>query len=137
MNKRASALVCCTVVLSVAVLPACRRKEPAKTGTPVQTSAPRETGLPAMTGIPAPARPKVYELLVADRLSQDRLLRGFYDGTEGWRWTARKFAVSVDAPPPLDALTYLDLNFTVPSELINEVHEVTVTVRVNGSLPAT
>ncbi|MDP2999672.1 MAG: CmcI family methyltransferase [Bryobacterales bacterium] len=115
MNKHASALVCCTVVLSAVVGPACGAQEPAKAGTP------------------ASARPKVYELQVADRLSRDRLLYGFYDGTEGWKWTARKFAVSIDAPPPLDAPTYLDLDFNVPSELIDEVHEVTLTVRVNGS----
>src|SRR5512140_3068974 len=109
MNKRAGALVCGTVVLCAAAMPACGADES------------------------APARPKVYEVLVAERLSQDRLLRGFYDGSEGWKWTARKFAVSVDVPPPPDAPTYLDLDFTVPKELIDEVHEVTLTVRVNGS----
>src|SRR5512140_1073670 len=109
MNKRASALVCCTVVLCAAAMPA------------------------RGAGESASARPKVYELQVADRLSGDRLLYGFYDGAEGWRWTARKFAVSIDAPPPPDAPTYLDLDFNVPSELIEEVHEVTLTVRVNGS----
>jgi cephalosporin hydroxylase len=98
---------------------ACRRKDAAPSA-----SSPRQEAAtpPAM----------VFELTVADPAFKDRLLRGFYDGTEAWKWTGRQFAVSLDAPPPLDAPTFLVLDFNAPDELMNEVREVTVTARVNG-----
>ena len=63
---------------------------------------------------------------------KDRLLRGFFEGTNAWKWTGRRFAVLLDAPPPLDAPTYLVLDFNAPDELMSQVKEVTVTARVNG-----
>ena len=80
----------------------------------------------------APDSLKVFDLPVADPVFQDRLVRGFYPGTVGWRWTARRFAVSLDVPPPLDAPTILDFDFTAPAELMGQVPAVTLTVRVNG-----
>ncbi len=74
----------------------------------------------------------VFELNVADPAFKDRLLRGFLDGTDAWKWTGRQFAVLLDAPPPVDAPTFLVLDFNAPDELMKEVKEVTVTARVNG-----
>ena len=74
----------------------------------------------------------VFELAVADPALKDRLLRGFFEGTAAWKWTGRLFAVSLDAPPPLDAPTFLVLDFNAPDELMSKVKEVTVTARVNG-----
>ncbi len=74
----------------------------------------------------------VYELAVADRAFQDRLVQGFYIGNEGWLWTARRFAVSLDVPPPREKVAYLELDFSAPSELMKSVHMVNVTARVNG-----
>lgn len=80
-----------------------------------------------------PKAPKVFEMLVADRTYNKRLLRGFYEGTEGWRWTGRQFAVALDVPPPADAPTFVELDFGAPVELMNDVHTVTVSGRVNGT----
>ena len=80
----------------------------------------------------AQAGPLIFEIDVSNRVYQDRLLRGFYDGTVGWKWTARQFAVAIDAPPPRDQPTLLILDFTVPSELIDAVGAATLTARVNG-----
>jgi cephalosporin hydroxylase len=96
----------------------CRRKEVHKEAPAVSTPATP----PAM----------VFELRVADPALKDRLLRGFYEGTNNWKWTGKTFAVSLDAPPPLDAPTYLVLDFNAPDELMKVVKDVTVTARVNG-----
>src|ERR1700693_3184268 len=103
----------CLVIL----LAGCRRRE-------VHKEAAQPAAPPAM----------VFELTVADPALKDRLLRGFYDGTNTWKWTGRTFAVSLDAPPPLDAPTYLVLDFNAPDELMNVVKDVTVTARVNGQV---
>ncbi|MBI4889150.1 MAG: class I SAM-dependent methyltransferase [Acidobacteria bacterium] len=75
---------------------------------------------------------RVYELFFSDKVHQDRLVRGLYPGTEGWLWTGRQFAVTLDVPPPLDAETFLRLDFAVPVEVIGQVPSVTVTAKVNG-----
>lgn len=91
---------------------------------------------PAPHNEPAPAGPelKTSELSVTDRLFQNRLLRGFYDGSPQWKWTAREFAVLVDVPPPVNAPATLKLDFTVPHELLEQVKDVTVTASVNGTV---
>jgi len=71
------------------------------------------------------------EIQIADPAHRNRLLRGFYEGTEGWKWTSRLFAVSLD-PPPSEHPIYLELDFSVPIELINEYPNVTLIGRVNG-----
>jgi len=69
---------------------------------------------------------------VKDESLQNRLLRGFYEVREGgWRWTARVFAVSLD-PPPTEKATYLELDFTLPVELMGEFQTVSLMARVNG-----
>src|ERR1041384_5350766 len=103
----------CSVALLAA---ACRRSEP-----------------PAAMPHFDPKGPKVFELMVADRSLQKRLLYGFYEGSEGWRWTARRFALALDVPPPADADAILELDFSAPVELMNEIHSVTVSARVNGT----
>jgi cephalosporin hydroxylase len=87
---------------------------------------------PAPAAARPPDAPMIYEIRVGDQTYEDRLLRGFYESTGGWRWTARTFAVSLDAPPPLEARTFLDFDFDVPVELLNEVRSVTLAARVNG-----
>jgi len=64
-------------------------------------------------------------------VGRSRLLRGIYEGTGDWRWTARVFAVSVDSPPP-DQTPYVHLDFTLPEELMSQGGTVTLLARVNG-----
>ena len=102
-------LLCALTIVS----PGCRNKRTAP--TPPKTQA----------------GPMIFEVDVASQAFHDRLLRGFYDGTMGWKWTARQFAVSIDAPPPRDQPTRLILDLTIPNELIDSVGAVTLTGRVN------
>lgn len=60
-----------------------------------------------------------------------RLLRGFYPGSEEWKWTGQSFALLIDPPEPAQP-TMLHLDFSVPKELIQEVGKVTLTAKVNG-----
>jgi hypothetical protein len=129
MNGRAQLWVCCSAVLSLISI-GCRRPNHEPKGNPMPTSSVPVT---KRSSEPAPGALKTSELSVTDPLFQDRLLRGFYGGTPGWKWTGREFAVSLDVPPPLDAPTELNMDLSIPSELINAVHQVTVTTRVNGS----
>jgi len=80
----------------------------------------------------APAGPKIFDVNVANPVFKGRLVRGFYDGTSGWKWTARRFAVLLDAPLPLDQPTQLVLDFSAPGELMEAAGAVTLTARVNG-----
>jgi cephalosporin hydroxylase len=105
------------LALCLTVLFGCRSKDAAPSAPPQQV---------------ATSGGMVFELAVADPALKDRLLRGFFEGTAAWKWTGRQFAVSLDAPPPLDAPTFLVLDFNAPDELMSEVKEVTVTARVNG-----
>jgi len=113
------------VVVLVFVLFGCRGKKKAPAASTPAAAAPQEPALP-------PAM--VFELRVADPAMKDRLLRGFFDGTNAWKWTGRRFAVLLDAPPPLDAPTYLVLDINAPDELMDVVKEVTLTARVNGEV---
>ena len=121
MRVPAAAYLFCFLMLSAG----CRRER-----TPAAGQAPAAQQSEA-AATPAPA-PEVYEIPVGDRVYEDRLLKGFYEPTGGWRWTARTFAVSLDVPPPVEAPTTLGLDFTVPTELMNEVRTVTLAARVNG-----
>lgn len=62
---------------------------------------------------------------------KDRILRGIYPGEGGWRWTAAVFAFRLD-PPPAAVPAYLEMDFTVPSELLERTPSVTVVAKVNG-----
>lgn len=70
-------------------------------------------------------------IAIGDRGFESRLLRGFYESTGAWRWTARVFAVSLD--PPLSGRdAYLELDCVFPRELMTEAKTVTLAARVNG-----
>ncbi|HLW77598.1 MAG TPA: CmcI family methyltransferase [Bryobacteraceae bacterium] len=69
-------------------------------------------------------------LLMNDAAHKDRILRGVYPGENAWRWTAPSFALSLDAPGP--APTYLEMDFTVPDELMTPPRPITVIAKVNG-----
>jgi cephalosporin hydroxylase len=73
----------------------------------------------------------VSEVLLANGQHQDRILRGVYAGEGGWRWTAPSFAFALD-PPPAGKAAFLELDFTVPQELIEKNPNVTLVSKVNG-----
>ena len=77
---------------------------------------------------PAP----VSEVAMADSAHAGRILRGVYPGEGGWRWTAPSFAFSLD-PPPVNRPIYLEMDFTVPEELMATTPAVTVAAKVNGA----
>src|ERR1017187_6115654 len=76
-------------------------------------------------------QPLVSEVLLSNGQHRDRILRGVYAGEGGWRWTAPSFAFSLD-PPPAAKATYLELDFTVPQELMEKTPNVTLGSKVNG-----
>jgi cephalosporin hydroxylase len=98
VNRRFWALLACGLLASA---PACRRALP---------------------------KDPVSEIHVAGDRNRDRIVRGIFPGTEGWRWTAPAFAFALD-PPASSAPVFLELDFTVPEEL---QPPVTVAARVNG-----
>ena len=73
----------------------------------------------------------ISEIAVASNTHQDRL-RGVYPGEEGWRWTAPVFTFTLD-PPPEARPVYLEMDFTVPDELMEKAPAVTVIAKVNGA----
>src|ERR1017187_2131177 len=75
--------------------------------------------------------PAVSEILLADEQHKDRILRGVYSGEGSWRWTAPSFAFALD-PPSAAQATFLEMDFTVPQELIEKASNVTVVAKVNG-----
>jgi cephalosporin hydroxylase len=74
----------------------------------------------------------VTEIVLASDAHRDRILRGVYPGERGWRWTAPVFAFKLD-PPPRGKQAYLEMDFTVPSELMEKATAVTVLAKVNGA----
>jgi cephalosporin hydroxylase len=75
--------------------------------------------------------PIVSEVLMVDEHHRDRILRGVYAGEGGWRWTAPSFAFALD-PPPAAKATFLELDFTVPQELMEKNANITLVSKVNG-----
>jgi cephalosporin hydroxylase len=102
----------CGVLIAWIASAACHRKD---APTPIS----RDKSLP------------VTEIAVTDPDVHSRLVRGFYEGTEGWRWSSGDFAVSFDAPE-WKQKTYLSVDFGVSTELLSEVKEVTLRAKVNG-----
>jgi cephalosporin hydroxylase len=76
-------------------------------------------------------QPTVSEVLLSDGQHRDRILRGVYPGEGLWRWTAPDFAFSLD-PPPAGKDAFLELDFTVPQELMEKNPDVTLVSKVNG-----
>ncbi len=83
----------------------------------------------------APAQPRdtvhASKIDLGDAVFEPLLLNGFSKSQGGWRWTARKFAVSLWRPAGRDTV-YLSLDFGFPSELAQVASTVTITARVNG-----
>ncbi len=108
-----------------------RQAEAAPTTAPSGTPAAGASATPAASApLDESYAPKVSDLRVADKVYEKRLLRGFYETNGGWRWTARKFAVSLDVPQPL-APMYLEMDFNLPNEVMNQVPAITLITRVN------
>jgi cephalosporin hydroxylase len=116
----ALACLCCVAVLGVA----CNRRHKA-TEKPAAATA---GTTPATTT--TDDQFAVSNFMVGDKLLEKRLLRGFYEATGVWRWTAPKFAVSLDVPQPL-APMFLEMDFTLPDEVMKQVPAVTLFARVN------
>jgi cephalosporin hydroxylase len=76
-------------------------------------------------------QPPVSEVQLADGQPKNRILKGVYEGKGLWRWTAPSFSFSLD-PPPGATATYLELDFTVPQELMEKNSDVTLVSKVNG-----
>ena len=74
----------------------------------------------------------VSEIVVASHQHNDRIVRGVYPGDGDWRWTTGAFAVTLD-PPPGNQQAYLEMDFTVPDELMQQARPVTVVAKVNGA----
>jgi cephalosporin hydroxylase len=71
------------------------------------------------------------EIMMTEARHTDRFLRGFYELEQAWRWTARVFAVSLD-PPPSGRDAFLELDCTLPQEVMTEARTITLAARVNG-----
>jgi cephalosporin hydroxylase len=80
---------------------------------------------------PQPQR-RVTTLEVGAPSDAKRLLRGFTAGNEALRWTNRVFAVALDRPEMTGTPTFLEMDFSIPQELIKDTGSVTLTVRANG-----
>lgn len=87
----------------------------------------------AVTGCHRFRPASVSEVEVASTKDSARMLRGFYPAVPGvrWRWTSRVFAFSLD-PPSLDREVFLEFEYGLPEELVNEVGGVTIIGSVNG-----
>ena len=73
----------------------------------------------------------VHSIYASQATHPARLLRGFYEANEAWRYTDRVFAVSLD-PTRMERPVYLELDFAIPSDLMREHPTVSLTARVNG-----
>ncbi len=62
---------------------------------------------------------------------EDRLLRGLYESEGSWRWAARLFAFSLDAPK-VEGPIYVELEFALSEILMKDLGDVTLAARVNG-----
>ena len=59
-----------------------------------------------------------------------RIVRGIYPGSEPWRWTAPDFAFRLD--PPGGGATVVELDVTIPTELIARTGPNGIIAKVNG-----
>lgn len=73
----------------------------------------------------------VQSVLMREPDGNRRLLRGFYEIKEAWRYTDKVFAIALD-PTRMERPVYLELDFSVPSDLARDHPSVTLTARVNG-----
>ena len=75
---------------------------------------------------------EVHDLVLASGVHRERILRGVYPGDTGWRWTEPAFAFKLD-PPPAGKAAFLEMDFTVPAELMEKGGPVTLLAKVNGA----
>jgi len=74
----------------------------------------------------------VSEVTMGNENYKSRVLRGVYDGPNLWKWTEPSFALSLD--PPADSKpTFLEMDLTVPDELMGKNPAVTLVAKVNGA----
>ena len=69
---------------------------------------------------------------MAGQAHNERILRGVYPGEGAWRWTSPAFAFKLD-PPAASKPAYLEIDFTVPEELMEKQVPVTVVAKVDGA----
>lgn len=62
---------------------------------------------------------------------QTRVLRGIFTGPNLWKWTEPSFALSLD-PPAGSAPTFLEMDLTMPEEVMGNAPAVTLVAKVNG-----
>lgn len=85
--------------------------------------------------LPARTAPRLLSRVeTADPRAAPQMIEGFYPLEQRlWCWTARKFAVSLAAPPPVAGLPVeLDLRFTLPEVIVEKAGAVTITARIGG-----
>jgi cephalosporin hydroxylase len=100
--------------LALAALPGCRKHKPPAAAVADERGAKLTSAS---------------ELDIGDEAYAPFLLRGFYASEGDWRWTARKFAVSL-TPPAGNEPVYLELDFALPAK--RAVPAIVITARVNG-----
>lgn len=121
---------CSCLVFLVLALPACRKPAPT---VPAKQAAEAPQPAPA-AATPAPAADsgdRISEIGIGDKSHQKQLLRGFYESSGDWRWTARSFAIALDPPAPPQP-TFLEFEFSLPVETMNALGEVTITAKADG-----
>ena len=71
---------------------------------------------------------------VADPRASEQLVDGFYWLEQSsWRWTSKRFAVSLPTPPKIPGHpAVLGLRFTIPDVVTDTLGPITLTARVNG-----
>ena len=74
----------------------------------------------------------ISEIVMAGQVHNERILRGVYPGEGAWRWTSPAFAFKLD-PPAASKPAYLEIDFTVPEELMEKQVPVTVVAKVDGA----
>lgn len=75
--------------------------------------------------------PRISEIRLGADAPPERLLSGFYEPGESWRWTAPEFTLRLD-PPETRGPVFVELDFTFPREVAREHPSITVSARVNG-----
>ncbi|MFB3777647.1 MAG: CmcI family methyltransferase [Bryobacteraceae bacterium] len=76
-------------------------------------------------------RDTVCQINLGEKAHEERLLAGFYEPQGAWRWTGRTFAVSLDPPQGREAV-YLELDCTLPVEVMKPALSPTLIATVNG-----
>lgn len=117
-------MVCMALPLAMLTLDGCKRKQAA---APSPEATIEESGEMASV------------VSTADLKTASQLLKGFYPVEGGaWRWTMRKFAVSLRTPAnAATAGAILELKFSVPDPILTNLKSFKLSAKVNGvALPA-